>query len=554
MIQRTPNPIDIFLKIRKEPARLYIGASALLSCVNGAFLILTAWVLARIIDGVIFQKSDLGTVAPLLLTALFLYAVRAGLSYAAEHLAFLGADKVKANVRLDLLHSIVRSGPVAGSNERSGAILNAYVDGVEALQGYYMQTLPSRITATIIPLAIFLVIFPLDFISGLVLLVTAPLIPVFMIWIGRGAERLNQRQWRRMTYMGGRFLDVLQGLSTLKLFDASRREAETIRRLGEEFRHDTMAVLRIAFLSSLVMEFFATVSIALIAVLIGFRLLWGEIAFVDAFFILLLIPDFYQPLRKMGAHYHAKMEAIGAAEKIVALLNHKNPEDYKGGDFPAQPISIEFRNVSFSYDAREPILKQASFFIQAGEKVAFSGPSGSGKSTILSLILGFITPQEGEILINGQNLASIDPSLWRQRLSWMGQKPRLFSGSIADNVRISRPDATDTEIDALLGQCGIFHLTSNALGENGTGISGGQAQRVALARALLRKSPLLLLDEPTAHLDLESEDLVQRLVFDRAKDSTVIFSAHRSTMLSMADRILSLKDGMVVEGDRGKAA
>lgn len=551
MTQNAPNPVDLFLKSRKTSAHRYIGASVLLSCLNGIFLITSAWLLAYNVDSVIFHKIDARPVTWLLGLALLLYAVRAGLLYGSEHLAFLGADKVKNAVREDLLKSIVHSGFVSRTGTRSGSILNTYIEGVEALQGYYMQTLPSRMTAIIIPLAIFLVILPIDFMSSLVLLATAPLIPVFMIWIGRGAERLNQRQWRRMSFMGGRFLDVIQGLTTLKLFDASRREVKTLRRLGEEFRCDTMAVLRVAFLSSLAMEFFATVSIALIAVLIGFRLLWGEIGFAEGFFILLLAPDFFQPLRKMGAHYHAKMEAIGASEKIVSLLDTEERDHEQGDDFPEQTVSIEFRNVSFFYDSDAPILKNVSFNIRAGETVAIAGQSGGGKSTILALIMGFITPQEGEILINGKNLNEIAPIMWRRSLSWVGQKPHLFPGSIADNIRMGRPDATDSDVIRLLSQCGIDDISEQILEENGGGLAGGQVQRVAIARALIRQSSLLLLDEPTAHLDRVTEDLIQRTIAELAGSATIIFSAHRSATLAAADRILLLKNGVIVETDAG---
>lgn len=549
MSKSSPNSVDIFLKSRNVQARRYIGASVILSCLNGFFLIVSAWLLAHNINNAIFYKTDEHPVTLLLCLALLLYVIRAGLLYGSEHLAFLGADKVKASVREDILTCLTHSGSVSRNRESSGVILNTYIEGVEALQGYYMQTLPSRMTATIVPLAIFLIILPFDFMSGLVLLMTAPLIPVFMIWIGRGAERLNQRQWRRMTFMGGRFLDVIQGLSTLKLFGASYREISTLRRLGEEFRCDTMAVLRIAFLSSLAMEFFATVSIALIAVLIGFRLLWGEMAFVEGFFILLLAPDFFQPLRKMGAHYHAKMEAIGASEKIVSLLNAEGRDHHQGDDFPVQSVSIEFRNVFFSYDSGVPILRGVSFNIKAGETVAIAGQSGSGKSTILALIMGFIVPQSGEILINGKNLNEIAPIMWRRSLSWVGQKPHLFPGSIADNIRMGRSDASDSDIIKLLSQCGIDDISEQILEENGGGLSGGQAQRVAIARALVRKSPLLLLDEPTAHLDQVTENLIQRTVAEISGSSTVIFSAHRSATLAAADRILLLKNGFIAEAD-----
>ncbi|PZO84674.1 MAG: thiol reductant ABC exporter subunit CydD, partial [Micavibrio aeruginosavorus] len=282
-MRKKTNPVQNFLKEKKEPARRFIGASVFLSCISGALIIVGAWVLAGIVYDAAFQKVAFPDLWPHITTLIFLYVARGLLNAVADYLAYCGASKVKQSVRSDIVQSIIAKGPMGLPDDKSGSILNAYVDGVEALQGYYMLSLPARITATIIPLAIFFFIFPLDLISGLVLIVTAPLIPVFMIWIGRGAERLSQKQWRRMTFMGGRFLDVIQGLAEIKLFNAGKREGETIRRLTESFRHDTMAVLRVAFLSSLALEFFATVSIAMIAVLIGFRLLWGEIEFRDGF-------------------------------------------------------------------------------------------------------------------------------------------------------------------------------------------------------------------------------------------------------------------------------
>ncbi len=546
-MRKSNNAVQCFLKEKEEPARRFIGASVFLSCLNGALIIAGAWVLAGIVYDVAFRKAVLQDVLPGILLLLLFYISRGLLNAGADYLSFYGASKVRQTVRNDILQNIMEKGPIGLSGDRSGSILNAYIDGVEALQGYYMQSLPARITATLIPLAIFCFILPIDLISGLVLIVTAPLIPVFMIWIGRGAERLSQKQWRRMTFMGGRFLDVIQGLTEIKLFNAGKREGESIRRLTEAFRHDTMSVLRVAFLSSLALEFFATVSIAMIAVLIGFRLLWGEIEFRDGFFILLLAPEFYLPLRRMGTHYHAKMDAIGASEKLVSLLSESEENHRDNKPFDAEKIEIEFRNVSFSYDPSAPVLKNVNLKIYAGEKIALVGPSGGGKSTILSLLLGFITPQEGKILLNGTPMEEIALDQWRNHLSWIGQRTHLFKDTIEDNIGMACKTASAQEIQDIMDLCRIADLSDAKIDERGIGISGGQQQRVGLARALLRRSPLLLLDEPTAHLDTATENLIQNAISGLSLNATVIFAAHRQATLRAADRILSVENGNVSE-------
>ncbi len=541
-----PDPIQSFLSVRKEPIRRIIGVSVLLSCINAALMIYGAWLLAKIISGALFESIDTKALHPLLLSLLCLYVIRSIFSYASERTAFKAAQCVKDNVRNDMAQQLITLHHQGRINAQSGTLMNAYVEGVEALHNYYMQSLPARMTATIIPLAIFFCILPHDGISALILLVTAPLIPVFMIWIGRGAERLSQRQWRRMTYMGGRFFDLVQGLPTLKMLGAAQREGRTIGKLGEAFRHDTMAVLRVAFLSSLAMEFFATVSIALIAVLIGFRLLWGEMEFVHGFFILLLAPEFYMPLRRMGATYHAKMEAIGAAEKIVDILESpKTIATTTTKNFASDKIKIEFQNVTFGYDPAQPVLKNVNFIIEAGTRVALVGPSGQGKSTLIRLLLGFIQPQQGTILINDIPLNEYDLSSWHNHISWTGQNPHLFHGTLIDNVRLSNDSLSDPDIYNLLNDCGIGDLGQRVLGENGAGISGGQAQRVALARALARPAPLFLLDEPAAYLDTDSAFLIEKAIHAATPGATLIFATHRMDSLSRANQVLEVINNTV---------
>lgn len=556
--QRAPDPAQEFLSNRKEPVRRHIGVSVLFSCLNTALMIGGAWILAQIVSAALFDRAQAAALYPLLLLLIAVYAGRAFSSYAADRAAFKAAATVKDNVRRDMAARLTTLHHQGRISAQSGTLMNAYIEGVEALHNYYMQTLPARLTAAIIPLAIFFCIVPHDHISALILLVTAPLIPVFMIWIGRGAERLSQRQWRRMSYMGGRFFDLVQGLPTLKLLNAARREGRAIGKLGEAFRHDTMAVLRVAFLSSLAMEFFATVSIALIAVLIGFRLLWGEMAFVQGFFILLLAPEFYIPLRRMGATYHAKMEAIGAAEKIIDILEAPViPAAANAQPLSCATVKIEFRDVTFGYEPGHPVLKNVSFTIEAGTRVALVGPSGHGKSTIVRLLLGFIEPQQGEILINGKPLRQYDINAWRDHVSWTGQRPHLFHGRVIDNVRLSQSALPDDDIRALLDQCGIGHLAERILGENGAGISGGQAQRVALARALARArahpAPLFLLDEPAAYLDTDSAFLIRQAIHAATPGATVIFATHRMDSLPLAGLVLHVQDTRVQEMKREAA-
>lgn len=552
--ERAPDPVQQFLSDRKKPVRRIIGVSVLLSCINAGLMIGGAWILAQVINEALFNHTERSALYPLLLSLIALYAIRAGFAYAADRTAFKAAAMVKSNVRRDITAQLITLHQQGRVSTQSGTFMNAYVEGVEALHNYYMQSLPSRMTATIIPLAILFCILPHDGLSALILLVTAPLIPVFMIWIGRGAERLSQRQWRRMTYMGGRFFDLVQGLPTLKLLNAAQREGRTIGKLGEAFRQDTMAVLRVAFLSSLAMEFFATVSIALIAVLIGFRLLWGEMAFVHGFFILLLAPEFYMPLRRMGATYHAKMEAIGAAEKIVDILAAPAPAKAPNAlSIECATVKIEFRNVTFGYAPEQPVLKNVNFTIDAGTRVALVGPSGHGKSTLIRLLLGFIEPQQGEILINDQPLNQINIDTWRKHISWTGQSPHLFHGSVMENVKLSQNTLPDSDIHALLDQCAIGDLADRQLGENGAGISGGQAQRVALARALARPAPLFLLDEPAAYLDTDSAFLIRQAIQAATPGATTIFATHRMDSLSLASLVLHVENGHVQKMKREAA-
>jgi ATP-binding cassette subfamily C protein CydD len=546
-------PAD-WLQAQRPYSGRWVTISIGLAMGNGLLLILQAWLLARSVDAVVFHAAGLQQVDHWLWMILGLFSLRALLNWLAEQAAFRAAIQVKLHIREQLLQHLLSLGPVYLGGERTGELTTSISDGVEALEAYFARYLPAMSLMALLPLTILAVVFPLDWIAGLILLLTAPLIPLFMILIGRGAERLNQRQWRKLARLSAHFLDVIQGLTTLKLFNASRREITNVARISDEYRHSTMAVLRVAFLSSLALEFFATVSIAVVAVSIGFRLLWGDMDFVYGFFILLLAPEFYLPLRNMGTHYHARMEAIGAAERLQHILDIPAPASQHASAPPPDIAQADIRleHVSVVYPNGTRALDGIDLSIAPGERLAIVGPSGSGKSTLANLLLGFVVPSAGEVRVGELSLLDIDPEAWRRQLAWVPQRPHLFAASVAENIRMARPAASDVEV--VLAACDaqaegfIDQLPdgyATRIGDGGTGLSGGQAQRIALARALLRDAPMLLLDEPTANLDRDSERLVQTALQQLPAGRTVIVIAHRLNTVRSADRILLLQDGRI---------
>jgi len=554
--------ITRWLGAHRGEAGRYLSYSVALGGLGGLLIVGQAWLLALVIDAAIFQQAELARVMPAFWGLLGLFALRALVARWSEQLGFRGAARVKLALREQLLGHLQALGRVRLAAEGSGDLANTLVDGVEALEAYYARYLPAMSLMALVPLTFLAFVFPADWISGLVMLLTAPLIPLFMVLIGAGAERLNQRQWRRLARMSAHFLDVIQGLTTLKLFNASRREAEAVARISEDYRRSTMAVLRVAFLSSAVLEFFSTVSIAVVAVLIGFRLLDADMAFFQGFFVLLLAPELYLPLRNMGTHYHARMEAIGAAERMVELLETRADDQAPGSRPPpdSRSLDIRFEQVSFAYEPGRPVLDGLDLELPAGQRIALVGPSGAGKSTLVNLLLGFVRPQEGRITVNGLDLAELALPPWRERLAWVPQSPRLFHGTLLDNARLGRPDADMVAVEnaARLAHADEFvHALPEGwqtrIGELGQGLSGGQIQRLALARAFLRDAPLVLLDEPTASLDPHSERLVTDALERLAEGRTLLVIAHRLHTVRQADLILVLDQGRLAQQGRHEA-
>jgi len=545
-----------WLKEQRRTAAAPLRQLRVIAPLTGILVVAQAWLLAHVIDAVAFQEAGLSEVMPAMLALLPVFLLRFVANWRSSRLGAEASLLIKSEVRSRLFEKLRRLGPVALHDDKSGALASQLIDGVEALDGYFGRYVPAMILMSAVPLIILLAVFPSDWISGLVLIITAPLVPFFMTLIGKSAERHNQAQWEKLSRMGSHFLNVLQTLPTLKAFNASRRELDNIARISDAFRRTTMSVLRFAFLTSAVLEFFAAISIALIAVFIGFRLLDGEMAFFYGFFVLLLAPEFYLPLRNFGVQNHARMEAAAAAGQLAEILERPEGEP-AGENTPKHGFqgAITARDVHFCYEAgREAALQGLNLQVQAGEHVAIVGPSGAGKSTLANLLLGFVRPDSGEVRVGATRLEAANLVAWRRQIGWIPQRAHLFHGSVVDNIRLGAPNASINQVleaceaaNALQFIDALPQGLETLVGEGGQGLSGGQIQRIAIARALVRNTPWLLLDEPSAHLDAESERLVTEALARLSRSRTVISIAHRLQTVRNADRIIVVQQGTVVQ-------
>ncbi len=542
-----------FLRSRAKPVRGTLLLSSALAVSNGLLLVAQHWLLATALADVILHQAGLADIRERLAAILGLILLRAALTWAAEVRAVEAGARVKQAVRRELADHLVALGPVRLAGESAGALATALVESVEAIEPYYTRFLPTMTLVAWLPLAVLVAVLAEDRMAALIMLLTAPLIPLFMMLIGRGAERMNQLQWARLARMSGRFLDAVQNLVVLKWFNASRAEIAIVARASEDYRQATMAVLRVAFLSSLALEFFATLGVAMVAVAVGFRLLWGEIDFARGLFVLLVAPEFYLPLRTLGAHYHARMEAVGAIGTVVDLLG-RPVAPQSGGDAAApelgSPPEVTFTEVGLTYPDGRVGLTAASFHLAAGRITALVGPSGAGKSSVATLLLRFAPPSCGDILIDGRPMRDWEISAWRRRIAWAPQRPHLFRGSIADNIRLGAPEANDAAVARAAQAVGADDFIAalpngyaQEVGERGGQLSGGQLRLVALARAALRDAALLILDEPTANLDAASERAVIEAIRRLAVGRTVLLIAHRPDAVRLADTVVSLSNG-----------
>ncbi|WP_428678929.1 thiol reductant ABC exporter subunit CydD [Reyranella sp.] len=538
-----------------QAARSGVRRAIVLGALAAALAVPQAWLLAHAIAPVVMEKAPISSALLWLLPVLPLLVLRFVLANASGRAALAAAGRVKARIRSALLRHLASLGPATNAGRSTGEAATVVLEGVDALDAYASRFLAHLGVLVVLPPLVLVVVLPRDWISGLVLLVTAPVIPVFMILLGLGAEQLNRRQWLRLLRLSGRLLDGLQRLTTLRLLNAGDREAERLAEAAEDYRRSTMAVLRVAFLSALALEFFATVGIALVAVLIGFRLLDGALGFEAAFFVLLLAPEFYAPLRQLGLDYHARMEALAAAERILDLQAETPMPAGEARPPLDADVTIECEGVSFAWEPDRPALRDFSLRLVPGEIVALVGPSGAGKSTLLSLLLGFLRPQTGRVLVNGHDLASLDPAHWLEHVAVVPQRPHMFEGSVLDNIRLGDPDASldRVRVAARLAAADAFiaalpQAYDTPLGEHGETLSGGQVQRLALARAFLKdKARVLVLDEGTAGLDRGTEASVADAIRRLAAGRTTLIVTHRLATVHLADRVVFLEEGRIVE-------
>ncbi|WP_030319462.1 thiol reductant ABC exporter subunit CydD [Streptomyces sp. NRRL B-3229] len=540
-------PIDPRLLHYARATRLFLVAVVGLGGLGALLVIAQAMLIAEIVVGA-FQHglSVPGLRTPLLLLA----AVAAGrglVSWLTELAAHRASAAVKSELRGRLLERATTLGPEWLSGQRTGSLVALATRGVDALDDYFSRYLPQLGLAVVVPVAVLARIVTEDWVSAAIIVGTLPLIPVFMVLIGWATQSRMDRQWRLLSRLSGHFLDVVAGLPTLKVFGRAKAQAESIRRITGEYRQATMRTLRIAFISSFALELLSTLSVALVAVTIGMRLVHGEMHLYDGLVILILAPEAYLPLRQVGTQYHAAAEGLAAAEEIFEVLETPAPAT---GTAPVPAGALAFERVTVRYPGRSgDAVTDVSFEIAPGETVALVGPSGAGKSTLLNVLLGFIRPAEGRVRIGEADLAEVDLAEWRSRVAWVPQRPQLFAGTIAENVRLARPEADDTAVRQALADAGAREFVDalplgadTVLGEDGAGLSAGQRQRLALARAFLADRPVLLLDEPTAALDGATEAEVVAAVRRLAAGRTVLLVVHRPALLGVADRVVRLAE------------
>ncbi|MFJ4368677.1 thiol reductant ABC exporter subunit CydD [Streptomyces chartreusis] len=540
-------PIDPRLLRYARATRLFLIAVVGLGVVGAVLVIAQAMLIAEAVVGAFQQGLSAAELRTPLLLLVAVAVGRAVVAWLTELAAHRASAAVKSELRGRLLERSAELGPGWLGGQRTGSLVALATRGVDALDDYFSRYLPQLGLAVVVPIAVLARIVTEDWVSAAIIVGTLPLIPVFMMLIGWATQSRMDRQWQLLSRLSGHFLDVVAGLPTLKVFGRAKAQADSIRRITGEYRRATMRTLRIAFISSFALELLSTLSVALVAVTIGMRLVHGEMHLYDGLVILVLAPEAYLPLRQVGAQYHAAAEGLSAAEEIFEVLETPVPAS---GTAAVPTGGLSFEGVSVRYPGRTAdAVADVSFAVEPGETIALVGPSGAGKSTLLNVLLGFVRPTEGRVLVGGADLTGLDLAEWRSRIAWVPQRPHLYAGTIAENVRLARPDADDAAVRRALADAGALEFVDalpggvdTVLGEDGTGLSAGQRQRLALARAFLADRPVLLLDEPTAALDGATEAEVVEAVRRLAVGRTVLLVVHRPALLGVADRVVRLAE------------
>jgi ATP-binding cassette subfamily C protein CydD len=548
----TPKQLTTWLKGQRTYAQGRLSKAIALGSLNGILMIVQMAVLAGIINEIIFAQKSLSQLTTLLGLLIAVVLLRTLCGYITERYSRHAAMLIKTAIRQQLVQHLFAMGPAQTNTIGTAKIAQLLHQGVDSLEDYFAGYLPIVAYCSVIPTAILFAVFPMDWRSGLVLMLTAPMVPMFMIIIGHKAHDLNQKHWTKLLRMSSHFLDIIQGLTQLKIFNASRQEIAAVKTISEDYGNQTMGILKVAFLSSFVLEFLASIAIALVAVILGFRLYYGSVDYMLALWVLLLAPEFYLPFRQLGAQYHAKMAGVTAAEDMIQILNTPIKDSVPSRQFSA-PFDITLSDVNFTYPGRKNTLENINLHLSNHGLYALIGESGAGKSTLIDAILGFVTPDSGHISINDTQRGPEDRDAWLSHCGWIAQQGHIFYGSLGFNVALTDDYEPQKVLAALekVGLSGFMQQLSDGLnthvGEGGVGISSGQSQRLALARAFYHQPDVLILDEPSSHLDKDTELVVSKAINEYAKDHLVIVIAHRLNTVVDAKQIIVLEQGIIIE-------
>ena len=541
-----------WLKSQRTHAQGRLSRAIALGSVNGILMIVQMAILAGIINEIIFLNKTLTEITPLLFGLVAIIITRTVFGYISERYSRHAAMLIKVSIRQQLLQHLFAMGPAKTQTIGSAKIAQLLHQGVDSLEDYFSGYLPVVAYCSVIPSAVLFAVFPMDWLSGLVLMLTAPMVPMFMIIIGHKAHDLNQKHWTKLLRMSSHFLDIIQGLTQLKIFNASRQEMAAVKTISEDYGNQTMGILKIAFLSSFMLEFLASIAIALVAVILGFRLYYGDVDYLLALWVLLLAPEFYLPFRQLGTQYHAKMAGVTAAQDMLQILSIPIKENQAETQFKA-PFDISLTDVNFTYSGRKNTLKNINLTLSNHGLYAVIGESGAGKSTLIDTILGFNTPDSGSMTINGTKHTSAERDAWLNHCGWIAQQGHIFYGSLGFNIALTE-DYDNAKIQQVLTSVGLADFVAQLkdglnthVGEGGVGISGGQSQRLALARAFYHQPDVLILDEPSSHLDKDTEQIVSDSIAEYAKQHLVIVIAHRLHTVVDAKQIIVLEQGQIIE-------
>jgi len=570
-------PVDRRLLRHARAARGYLITAVGLGLVATVLILAQAGLLARALATAARTSPGAAPLWGTLLALVGVVAARAAVSYGGEVAALRAAATVKSQLRRALAARALRLGPAWLGGQQTGEITALATRGLDGLDPYFARYVPQLILAVAVPIAVLARVAAADWISALIIAVTLPLIPLFAVLVGWHTKARTQRQWRLLATLAGHFLDVVEGLPTLKIFGRAKAQEEVIGKVTGEYRATTMSALRVAFLSAFVLELAASVATALVAVEVGLRLLYGHMGYQTALLVLLLTPEAFLPLRSVSAQFHASMEGSAAAGRVLEILDTEPGTAPSGGPrdpvpaggppaAPARPAApadlraeeVTLSGVTVTYPGRRrPVLDEVSLTIRPGERILLTGPSGAGKSTLLALLLGFVRPDAGTIQAAGAGLTPADDDRWRGQIAWVPQHPHLFAGRVADNIALGQPDASPEAIRQAARLAGAAEFIEAlpggydaVLGERALRLSAGQRQKIALARAFLRDAPLLLLDEPAAHLDPASTRRVAEALETVLAGRTVVLVSHGPGLAAVASRVIRLDAGALVSTAR----